>query len=962
MAVIAAAYFLSHRGETLPSLRRASIIPSPHSYQLRSSHSTDNIRGAANSSADSQESMGLRDRVPRLRRPRTGQSSTESTHSSHGSSYLPEDEAESSTGSSRLSGTVRAKRSISSFLQGGGPDDAALATSKVSRKRRVSLIPESGVELDDPIDGFHPRPYFLTKQSIKHHPYPSEAPYMQGYDNLLLENDRYTNELLQRLNTNGSPTFHDYGQNPPKNILDLGCGQGLWVAEAAAAWREHGTRVTGFDLVDIASNAWESEGGPLDNVIWRQGNFLKYPLPFADETFQLVRMANLSLAIPLDSWSFVISEVRRVLAPGGRLELIDDQIMFPYHHTATPILPPRLPSPSPSLSSLASPSVSIASDSTFHPHRRGRPRASSIPSEYSTASHAESIADSETSTIHGYQADAPQSQGHKRASSDSYTVSQSARKSQYAPPPPRGPRPRASSIPSAYSRASWASCAESVAESITESVTDSETSTIHGWHRDDKYEPISDSDTASTYNQGGRSSLDTPSLVDDASVRSCSSSLASAEWQEKAESAKGLEIIFENMLSKHFNIDPQPLDVIDVTLTHVFGHANTDQIKNMHLALAPPEYQPAFPQNLDSSRGATSPRIYDPDSRNTIQSLYLDDAALGDVITPTSAKAKLDIISPKAAGLLGLSAGAEIDRGARSPSRLKTYPSMMWKGMKSPAEKKSRPTSSEIFAADTTDSDGGKAARRLSGDSKQRDSWGSVKTTSSGSSSGSSLGEILHVPSPKPQQTRFERSAGDKTHAQNLSINAKAASRLGVEFSPADPKQSPGLILWPATFIPMEASELEMHACKHMHALLGCKAALLDYIETIKDEQDQPYMSREEFDDLIWDYECFRRKRLCWSSEIPSSDIPAQTTARPQTPLTARQSTNSADGASLSVPASNGGRSRSASTSMGSGISFTPSRQREDLTFVRAIRVYEAFKVVTVEPKPPAVPPKNAEA
>ena len=186
MAVIAAAYFLS-RGETLPSLRRTSIIPSPHSYQLRSSQSTENIRGAANSSADSQESMGLRDRVPRLRRPRTGQSSTDSTHSSHASSYHPEDEAESSTGSSRLSGTVRAKRSISSFLQGGGPDDAASATSKASRKRRVSLIPESGVELDDPIDGFHPRPYFLTKQSRKHHPYPSEAPYMQGYDNLLLE-------------------------------------------------------------------------------------------------------------------------------------------------------------------------------------------------------------------------------------------------------------------------------------------------------------------------------------------------------------------------------------------------------------------------------------------------------------------------------------------------------------------------------------------------------------------------------------------------------------------------------------------------------------------------------------------------------------------------------------------------------------------------------------------------------
>ena len=38
--------------------------------------------------------------------------------------------------------------------------------------------------------------------------------------------DRYTGELLSRLNPTGSPSFHDYGDNPPSSVLDLGCGQG----------------------------------------------------------------------------------------------------------------------------------------------------------------------------------------------------------------------------------------------------------------------------------------------------------------------------------------------------------------------------------------------------------------------------------------------------------------------------------------------------------------------------------------------------------------------------------------------------------------------------------------------------------------------------------------------------------------------------------------------------------------
>lgn len=540
-------------------------------------------------------------------------------------------------------------------------------------------------------------------------------------------------------------------------------------------------------------------------------------------------MANLSLTIPQDCWSFVISEVQRVLTPGGRLELIDDQLMFPYAQTSTPILPPPPPSPHRSLSSMssistfqaASPSVSISSDSTFQQPRRGRARASSIPSEYSVVSHAELISDSETSTLRGYHQDVQL--GHQRASSDltsnSYTLSPCAK-------PANRTRPRASSIPSEYSRASYA-----------ESAAGSETSTIHGGYQDSAFEhkaELSDSDTA----EGGRSSLDTPSLVDDdASVRSSSSS-TSPGWRERAENAKGLEIIFENMLSQHYNIDTNPIDIIDVTLTHIFGQDNTNRLKNMNLALAPPTLPQHF---LTPSRGATSPKPAEPVHRNTVQSLYLDGASPGDVATPISPNANTDVISSKAAELLGLSAGDQIDRGAKSPSRL----NMMWKGKKSPKSpggQKSRPSSSETIASDVPESDGGKSPRPLSPESNHRDSWDSMSSMSSGSSSGSSMLSLIHPPKPKPT-------------SQGLSINAKAANRLGITITPTDDKQSTGLVLWPTMFIPMDAAEVEMHACKHMHVLLGCRAALMDYVETIRDEHDRPCMSREELDDLIWDYE-----------------------------------------------------------------------------------------------------------
>lgn len=89
------------------------------------------------------------------------------------------------------------------------------------------------------------KPYFITKNGKKHHSFSSKrAPYPRNYERDTL--DQYglsmttlPKELTHPLGSDAwnhlfftrlcdSPTFHQFTQ-PPKRVLDLGCGHGLWV-------------------------------------------------------------------------------------------------------------------------------------------------------------------------------------------------------------------------------------------------------------------------------------------------------------------------------------------------------------------------------------------------------------------------------------------------------------------------------------------------------------------------------------------------------------------------------------------------------------------------------------------------------------------------------------------------------------------------------------------------------------
>ncbi|EDR11701.1 uncharacterized protein LACBIDRAFT_324439 [Laccaria bicolor S238N-H82] len=109
----------------------------------------------------------------------------------------------------------------------------------------------------------------------------------------VVTSDRWTGELLRRLNTTDSPTFHGHGTSPPHKYFTLNVKSG------------YGAKVTGYDRPETTT-----------------------PLRLC--TFDLIRMSCVTLCVPTDSWAQVFEKVYRVLAYSPQ---VDDRR---YHHLPAP--------------------------------------------------------------------------------------------------------------------------------------------------------------------------------------------------------------------------------------------------------------------------------------------------------------------------------------------------------------------------------------------------------------------------------------------------------------------------------------------------------------------------------------------------------------------------------------------------------------------------------------------------
>jgi ubiquinone/menaquinone biosynthesis C-methylase UbiE len=107
----------------------------------------------------------------------------------------------------------------------------------------------------------------------------------------------------------------------PKNVLDVGCGSGVW--GLAIAERHPAARVTGLDLpavLDHFSSRAKARG--LDaRVATIAGNMHEVAIP--EKAFDLVVIANVLRLEPPEQAAAVIGRVARTVADGGALLVVD---------------------------------------------------------------------------------------------------------------------------------------------------------------------------------------------------------------------------------------------------------------------------------------------------------------------------------------------------------------------------------------------------------------------------------------------------------------------------------------------------------------------------------------------------------------------------------------------------------------------------------------------------------------
>ncbi|KAF8807933.1 hypothetical protein BYT27DRAFT_7256473 [Phlegmacium glaucopus] len=668
------------------------------------------------------------------------------------------------------------------------PQSEGLSITK-SISKRTRFLDQNSADHDSP-ERFVPKSIWSKRHNMKLHPYHHDVPYMQAYDPILLENDRYSDLLLQHL-THGSPSFHDYGKKPPSTVLDLGCGPGYWVLHAASVWKT--SQVTGLDLVDVTLPGFET----TENAHFVLGNFLAFELPFPDNSFDYVRMANLVLCIPYEKWDYILTEVRRVLTVSGRLELIDDQIFFPY-------------GTAPKQASWSRDMLDAFDDADFD---------------------EDTLQDSGSDT--GSTLNTPNTSCQDKP--DQIVESPTLRPiASYQPPTP-------------VERTGSACLSPDVALDIE-----------------------------SRYNT----------------------------WQSHATTCRELESIFETMLKQKYKIFPRPSDFVLNRMECIFGRDAAGKTKSYHIKLAPVD-----PADVVSGQGKA-----DGEEPVNLKSIGASSGF--------SMKTKVWMGMDREKALKKKEKKLKVDKN-NSTSKADTSTGS---GSGSSSERSSLENSFSISCPSSTFS----PTPVPPSTSMKAAGWLGIDFASSPKEKAPSA----PLPAPlQPDQIQAPVLSAKAAYQLGISYSdlasATAASisrRSGTSPSPPSPVQSPGLIVWPSTYIPLTPAELEMHANKYVHTLLGCKPALAEFIAQYTDKDGTRFVDDNEFHEVMWKYECFRRSRFNWPSEIsdPYDDEP---TAVP--PVFAPP---------LPKPKS-GSKSNKNSSDSYDGL-----YHGEELTHIRTIRVFEATK------------------
>lgn len=153
-----------------------------------------------------------------------------------------------------------------------------------------------------------------------HYPFPCD----------LTEIHRQSLRTLSLINVWGGPVCAPYfNDNPPKHVLDVGCGSGLWSQACHEYFAKRGhpdVSFTGLDIIQIAPDLTKQ------GVNWqfKRHDLRKGRLPFPDASFDLIFIKDAGICScgtdPLAHEPLV--EYIRVLKPGGVIEVWDSDLAF----------------------------------------------------------------------------------------------------------------------------------------------------------------------------------------------------------------------------------------------------------------------------------------------------------------------------------------------------------------------------------------------------------------------------------------------------------------------------------------------------------------------------------------------------------------------------------------------------------------------------------------------------------
>ncbi|EFQ98652.1 SAM binding domain-containing protein containing protein [Nannizzia gypsea CBS 118893] len=139
-----------------------------------------------------------------------------------------------------------------------------------------------------------------------------------------------------------SPTTAD---NPPKKVLELGCGSGLWTSACHEYFANRGQAdisFTGLDIISLAPELQQKQG--IDWQFKKHDLRKNAALPFADESFDFVFIKDVSLCGPTSDLKAdgTLSEPLRVLKSGGVLEMWDSDMVYRTLLPNPPVAPGKL--------------------------------------------------------------------------------------------------------------------------------------------------------------------------------------------------------------------------------------------------------------------------------------------------------------------------------------------------------------------------------------------------------------------------------------------------------------------------------------------------------------------------------------------------------------------------------------------------------------------------------------------